>query len=509
MAPGWFLQHSEPWLIKELVMRTRLAAFLGTCVVASMVSLSSGLAWADDAVPTEDVLYMNDLRELRGQIISETPSEIVFEFVDRKLNLRSKLTIKKADIAKIVRDIPLATPESAPATGSAGSHTGAASGTASGVAKSDETPASSYGIKRAADISEHTKRIYVVPMDGQMGTDVNAEVYEEVVSDIRAQNPDYLIIKLRSRDTEDRLYTRWGREEQSANDSEFLDRYRELVSLFRDELRDIPQVVWIEDSEGISSVIAMAWPDMYMMPGARLGGLARAAGNFLGVKDDFNTLGKYREAYMAWLKGFAEYGGYDLKLLDAMVRPEFLLSASWKGRNVDWTLDANGEYLVDGSEDFTVAFRAKSAEDFGISKGTAETLDDLALLLGVREYVVLDSQAQAHFDKYKEDWRRVLDQCQTLWNDHTQFLGWATGEDTVRYLGRAKDCLEKIVAAIDRYEAVEVRLARNHGISKTYLTIMIEQMNEQLRAARGGGRNAGAGAAGGGGTGRGSGPRGR
>ena len=476
-------------------------------MLAFALSLSAPTAAQDAAADnTEDVIVMNDLRELRGNIISETPSEIVFEYINRELNLRSRITLKKADIAKIDRDVPI---KGAPAAAEkpADDEPASASPAApkSATSKKDEKPAATYGIRRADEASEFTKKIYVIPMEGQMGTDVNPDVYKDkVVKEIRELKPDYIVIKMKCRDFEDRIETRWGPEEQNPDDSMFLDIYRDIVSLFRDDLRDIPQVLWVEDSVGICSVIALSWPDMFMTPNARFGGLGPSAINFLRVKDDFNTLGKYREAYMAWLKGFAEYGGYDLKLLDAMVRAEFLLSASWVGRNVEWSLDDTGEYLVDISDEHTVNFRAKDAEDFGISDGTAETIDDLALLLGIREYVILDGVAEKEFTDHKEAWRRALAECEVLWRDHIQFLGWATGEDTVRYLGRAMDCLENILAAIERYKAVEFRLAMEQGITKMYLITTIEQMKERLRAARNANRGGG-----GAGTGRGSGPAGR
>jgi hypothetical protein len=490
-------------LIKELMMRNRLASLLSAVLMLSFAMvLGATAAAAQEDVNTEDVIFMNDLRELRGHIISETPSEIVFEYINRELNLRSKITLKRADIAKIERDVAIPA-EYASKTEDAKS---TPSSTSSSKAKTTET-AATYGIRRTDEISEFTKKIYVIPMEGQMGTDVNPDVYKDkVVKDIRALDPDYIVIKMKCMDFEDRIVTRWGQEEANPNQSPFLDMYRDLVSIFRDELRDIPQVMWVEDSVGVSSVIAMAWPDMYMMPHARFGGLEGAAGNFLAVEDDFNTLGKYREAYMAWLKGFAEYGGYDLKLLDAMVRKEFLLSASWEGRDVMWKLDDSGEYIVDMSDKHTVNFRAKDAEDFGISDGTAETVDDLALLLGIREYVVLDSVAEKEFTDHKEGWRRALDQCIVLLDEFEQYLGWATGEDTVRYLGRCKDNLEKVLAALERYKAVEYRLAM-YGVTKFALLTTIEQLKERIRAAR----NAGGGGIGGGGTGtgRGGGPRGR
>lgn len=479
-------------------MRNRLTSCFGALLVLSLVALVCGPAFARpaDDETTEDVIVMNDMRELHGYIVSESPSEIVFEFVDRKLNLRSKLTLKRADIVKITRDVAI--PEEF-LKDTSGSTESKATGSAMGGTVADNSDAS-YGIRRAKDVNEHTKRIYIVPMEGQMGTDINTDVYKgKILDDIRAQDPDYIVFKLKCMDEEDRMYTRFGDEERNPFDSNFLDMYRDMVSLFRDELRDIPQVLWVEDSVGISSVIAMAWPDMYMTSSARLGGLAPAAMMFESVKEDENKYGKYREAMMGWLKGFAEYGKYDLKLVDAMVRPEFMLSASWKGREVDWALDTSGEYLVDGNEKATTSFRSKTAEDFCISKGTADSLDDLALLLGVREYVVVDGIAVKEFEDHKEAWRRALEQCIELYGKYEQYMGWANGEDTVRYLGQAIGCLEKILQSMERYKAVEFRIGQ-YGMSKLGLITTIERMKEQLRAARSAGRGAGPGGTGGGGV---------
>jgi hypothetical protein len=231
---------------------------------------------------------------------------------------------------------------------------------------------------------------------------------------------------------------------------------------------------------------------MYMHPKGRLGGL-RVLQN-LGFEKwaDQDVRGKMTAAFMSWVKGFLEYGGYSLVLADAMVRPQFSLSGSWKGREVEWRLDGSGEYLVDNSDKETVSFRAKSAEDLCISSGTAETVDDLALLLGVREYRILDGKAEAIFDDHSEEWRRALENCLTWYQDFQQFSGWASGDDAVKYLGQAKGRLEKILAAIERYQAVETRIGQ-YGIRKFDIETQIEVMKERLRAMRQGQRGGGGG----------------
>ena len=82
-------------------------------------------------------------------------------------------------------------------------------------------------------------------------------------------------------------------------------------------------------------------------------------------------------------------------------------------------------------------------------------------------------------------------------------MGWANGEDAVKYLGSAKGNLEKIVRAMRSYPAVEARWEKDFGMSRMRLEIMIEQMKEQIAGMRNRGRNGRGG--GGGGSGRGGG----
>jgi hypothetical protein len=328
-------------------------------------------------------------------------------------------------------------------------------------------------------------------MKGQMGTDVSPDVYREIVHDIRAHDPDHIVIVMECQDDEDRLYSRIAETEKSFSDSDFLDVYRDLVGIFREELRDYPQTLWIHDSQGISSVIALSWPDMYMTPDARLGGTGSAAQHF--AVQDPEVLAKFREAYMAWLKGFAEYGNYPLQIVDAMVRQDVKLSASWEGRDVIWRKDTQGHYIVDDSEEHNVNFRAKSAENLGISEGTAETLDDLALLLGLREYRVIDGDAEEMVEDYKKRWRRAFENCRNYYRDYEKFLGWASGEDTLKYLGKAKSALEDILREMDRYEAVEIRLLTDAGMRRLDLEVTIEQLKERIAGARGQRRGGGGG----------------
>lgn len=365
----------------------------------------------------------------------------------------------------------------------------------------------SFGAMRAATDNENATSFYLVPMKGIMGTDINIDVYRKMVDDIREHNPDYMIIVLNSKDIEEGIDDNFEviESEEGYGDIDALDMYREIVTLFRTELGDIPQVMWVHDSEGISTVLALAWPEIYIQSEGDFGGIAKYAVMFERVKSHENMYGKFREALMGIFKGFAEYGNQPLQLVDAMVRPEYELSATWKGREVLWSLDTNGEAVIDETEEATVSFDAKTAEDFLVVDGIADTLDDLALTLGIREYRVLDGNAEKIFDEEREAWRRAWDRVNDSYAEYVKYMSW---EQNVANLSRAKRQLEQILSLMRRYSAVKLRLAVEFGITEFLIQTYIEQIEENIRALVRN-NNAGRGGGGMGGPGRGRGGAGR
>ncbi len=461
-------------------------------VAVAVVIGTGGLVVAADPPEVEDVLYMVDGRELHGRVVSESPTAIVFEVIDRKLHLSSKVTFDRRDIARIRRDVAIEvvikTREPAARR-------------RSGTSRPDEvTPTQSrFGRVRPEDESLDLPGLYVIPMKGQLGTDIHPSIFEEVAKDIRAHQPDLLVFVMNCKDVDDLLIPLNEATEQGLF---LLDEYREIVDLFRDELGDIPQVMWVEDSVGFSSLLAMAWERIYMTPTARLGGLAGVAKRADGWSDP-DVAAKMMAAWTGIGRGFLENGGYHRYLADAMMRPEALLSASFEGREVVWSLDDAGEFLVDGDDEKTLGFRAKPAEDLLISDGTVDNLDDLAFLLGYREYEKIPGKGEEIVTNYKEQWRRVFDNTKVLWDDYLQHRGWAGGDEALKWLSKAKRDVQKIIRAMNRFEAVEIRWRTDRQTRKQELQILVETMTEEILAlsrqrrgggyGRGGGRGVGGG----------------
>ena len=459
-------------------MKPRFTAWMNVTLIAVVVALmttSVGLAQADDDPRTEDIVYMADGRVLHGRILSETSAQVIFQYIDRKLNLQTKLTLARENIDRIDRDVPIEDPIETKVKGPSRSKS----------AKSQTGEWSGYGHFRADSDAENVPSFYIVPMKGQMGTDITASIYKELIPDIREQDPDVIIIVMNSADYADTFATAMGEGDPSEISPPEFDEYKDLVNTFQNDLEEYRQVVWVQDAVGIASTVALSWKELYMTPDARLGGM-RMVIELTGADkwSDDDIRAKMLAAWMGSAKSLLEYGGYAYELADAMMYAPYKLSASFKGREVVWTLDESGEFIIDNDDEHTANFRAEAAENLLISDGTAETLDDLALLLGFREYRVVDAHGKKVVDGYRKAWRAAYGNAVTWWKDYQQYMGWANGEDALAYLSKAKRAVERIIRAMDRYPPVELRWKQEMGSTKFQLEMLVEQLTQRIRALR-------------------------
>ena len=352
------------------------------------------------------------------------------------------------------------------------------------AARGAETPAS----VSAANESK-VPVVYVVPMSGQMGTDIHPSIYDEVVKDVMEVQPDVIVYQLKSADIDNNFYLA-GNDDRREFGLAKIGEYRDLVRTLHEKL-DARQVMWVEDSVGLGSLLALSWPEMYMSEGGRLWGLARISSMAAGWSDP-DVASKMLNAWVGMGNGFLQIGGYPLEIGWAMMRPEYNLSASFKGRKVSWANDTAGQWVVDSSGDNVANFNASLAEDMGLSQGTVENLDDLMFLMGFREYEEAESGKEM-VEKYVSDWRRTFDRCKTWWADAQQKMGWASGADAIKYLGSAKTDMERILRACRQYPAVEARWQQDYGMSILQLELQIEGIKDQIGDMRRGNQNRGRG----------------
>lgn len=340
--------------------------------------------------------------------------------------------------------------------------------------------------------------VYVVPMDGQMGTDIHPAIYERILRDIKESKPDIVVFRLNSNDG--RFSIGWMDEYESAVRKDKVDprriasevtEYRDLAAKLHRELADIPAVMFVEDARGMSSMYALAWSYMFMSPNGWLQGLDIVAS--LGGGNDADIRAKMFAAWTGIAKGVLELGGHPQELTEAIVRPDRELSVDVEGRTTKWRNDDQGTwYLVDDSMQAPAMFRAKTAEDTGLAQGLATDVEDLMLLLGYPE-VRMVGNGEKMFSDYKTAWRKRFDDTEQWMQEYQQPIRDA-GE-----LGKRKQLLEKVKQAFKQYPPLARLWQWKAGLTEAQLDILIEDLVEKIRAAqKARERNRGTGGGGGG-----------
>ena len=337
----------------------------------------------------------------------------------------------------------------------------------------------------ASDSSDRAPVVYVIPMSGQMGTDIHPAIYEDVIKDANKVKPDLVIFQLDSADIDNNNHIQnddrremgiWGN----------IEVYRDLMMDLQTQLPvdKSKQIMWIEDAVGASSLMAMSWPKIYMTEGARLWGLD-AVQRFADGWNDPDVRAKMYAAWVGIATGFPQSGGFSMELSNAMIEPQHSLGVKFDGRDVVFSNNLKGTvWTIDSNNKGVARFDSDSAEQVMLSQGTVQNLDDLMFLLGHREYETAESGVKL-VDDYKETWRRTLERCESWLKDARDRQAGGTMAD----LGAAKNSLEKVLKAGQRYPAVAARLRSDYGIDLFQLETQIETMKRQIAENRRNGRN--------------------
>jgi hypothetical protein len=355
---------------------------------------------------------------------------------------------------------------------------------------SDERPCKS---PYAVDVQVTGRpKVYVVPMVGEMGTDIHGKIdgkpgiYDRIVDDIVAKKPDLLLFVLDSTesamfdkdDIEKAMNDRGGdRKVDPRQRASALEEYRDLANQLRKErLASYPAVMYVKDARGMSALIAMSFPYVFMAPKSRISGLdivgALAGGN------DADILAKMRSAWEGITQGTLELGGRQMPLAEALVQPDKVLSCSIDGRSTKWRSDTDGDwYIVDSSPKAPARFTAKVAEETGLVDGIAEDEGDLLNALGYPEYDLVES-GRKMFEDYGATWKKRFAESKKLVEDYQE-----AGTD-LPGLSKRKQAVEKLRALCKQYPPLARSWAWTYGIDDDWMRVQLEQIGEQIRAAQ-------------------------
>ncbi|MDG2292665.1 MAG: hypothetical protein P8L37_08385, partial [Phycisphaerales bacterium] len=423
-----------------------------------LLGLTFSLLLANGAMAaTEDIVHLTDGRVLHGQIVKETNGAVIFDYLNPDIGISVTMTLPKASILKIDRDVVLPDADEPASSSSSQAKPKPASG-------ESESSAPESSVQ-----SEDVATFYVIPMHGQIGTDIRSGLYEDAIEEIKSLSPDFVIIELDSSMNGDTMINYWmgGNVDTDTWKDDPYRRKELITSLMDDEEKmvldfhqqipkDIRQVMWVKDATGPAALLALSWEDMYMHPDGDLGSLGEIWSMIQFPDPDVRS--KMQKAWFGAAKGMMSYGGHPEALLHGLLDPTGALSFSCKGREPVWYNNFNGDipirpdfgygaeirHVRTGNIMFGYEFSATPCEDLLISDGTASNLNDLALLLNVREYRRLETDKMATMASYQEVWRAKLDRALEALKEYTKYIGRGTIAD----LQKARKALARLTGLV-------------------------------------------------------------
>ncbi len=340
------------------------------------------------------------------------------------------------------------------------------------------TPAT--GEKGLPAFTDADNRVYFIELKGEFGRDVNINPLRQIMADAEKFQPDLIVVKI---DTD---FSVFGQKKQDFdNDAgrafNQLESARSLSLLFTDEIRDDPNwktrqgakprvIMWVKRALGGSAFLPFIVPDIYYTPDAHHGGIGHLERSL--QTGDKVVHEKMYGARLGRAEGLALKGGHDPRILRAMSRTEYVLSVSFVNGQPVFYEDESGDLLLtndpgddakklDTMED-TLRMRGKNvltldaetALKIGLSKGTVETMDDLASELGIaRSFVVVPGRSAKIFERWSKDIAEAERNMNRLWREYRKI---AVSGDTpqARNRGRAQQVskLREIKSLLDRYE---------------------------------------------------------
>ncbi len=351
------------------------------------------------------------------------------------------------------------------------------------------------------------KRVYIVPMEGQFGTDILPEIYEPIIEDIKEANPDVIVFRIKTaalngdEGFSDIVEGERGRQRPLGDNTDFY-MVRDLRRQFGIELDDYEQMLWVENANGILGIMAFGWKDMVMSPRATIGDLAvwyrmmksRASGD--------NVFGKYYDAMLGILEGVAKRGGWtqpDRKpLWEGMADPRQQLSTTWVGRRAIFYANTNGDLIIDNSADYPptlLSIDADTAEDLLVTKGVVRDMDDIAMLMGWPRYEVIGDAKDVTSAHHKQ-WKALLERAKGAMKAYQE--GLQSGD--VQGLSTSQRALKQLQGIERSNPAMPFAFRQNRIPSGVQIQVLLDRIDQQIRDVRNGGGNRGGGGGRGGGA---------
>lgn len=361
-------------MFTAFVKRSVLA---GVCAVSLLCPATAALA-QDDEGAMFDRVTLADGRVFTGNIVEETDDSITMEIV--QFGMRTKQTWKRSLVLEVLHD---AVPD--PDAGK------------KEEAKPEEIKGAAGKVLYDPNDTRHS--VYKIPIHGPVGLDSHTRIIRMIWNEAMEARAKTIILEFEC----------W----QALGQAD-IEEYRNFFEELKREARskEVKVVVWVKQASGVALAYALMFPDVYFQPDGEMGGGWVINEQLRQMFSDPAVRAKMISAWVGICRGMAEEGGHDALLCEAMIRPEMVLSMRYEGDHPVFQADTSGEVVLDanaGEEpENTLELTAKEANEYGISRGTYRTIDDLMFALGYREYRYVEGNAEDFAKKWADGWKDAL-----------------------------------------------------------------------------------------------------
>jgi hypothetical protein len=224
---------------------------------------------------------------------------------------------------------------------------------------------------------------------------------------------------------------------------------------------------------GGAAFVPLSCPNIYFHSQAKMGGLG-GLDIFYGSTGDEVVRQKMYSLWGATARGMAIAGGYDPKIVKAMMLLEYELSYSMDGDTPifherppepgEFILSDNGmkdenvdslRDRVTGEGNDVLTLKADTAEKLKVSKGTVDTLEDLMYRLGIgRNHTIINGRGEAVMEQWRRGVATYGRDLRRMWQEFDEIQVEPPGEyrERTQARGRQQRKIDEIIRLIGKYE---------------------------------------------------------
>ncbi len=397
----------------SLIAAAFVAIFVSVAAFAGQVEikLKDGSKWRGEVSDTVSLRYMQQGVDvpLDGKVLKIEPLYIVVEGI--VAGAKKQVTIFRSDIASMRT------------TASADSSPDAAS-----PKSADSTPKSDNSTSTTGKAADNTKApgVFVLPMDGGVGSEFRHEEIQKLAEYIDKNYPPGQIIVLTINSNGGSSYE---------------------TQLIGDTIRDLRKrhrvVAWIEKAISAGCQTAMYCNEIYFRTQGTAGSVTTWSGNFQAVRGE--QLDRILEDFVS----IAESNGYSKYIALSMKMNKYECSYDKDPVTgvVTFHGDLSGEFKLSTAEQ-NLCFNSSNALHCGFSDGTADTNEELAKFLDLPKWNEISDYGR----RIAADWQRLCKQAAVelpLIANRLQYKNTSTG-DPVVILGTRISLLNDAIRWWDR-----------------------------------------------------------